>query len=1525
MKKRILAMTLALMMFMGMLPMNIFADSKPLEAAGATGNLVVEFDSNELGPNDTSTSLVLRYDGADAKFTNVDFAFDWTELGENVSSLEISSRWKNSLVAADTDGIEGDIEPGTNLSNFRTVVQIAATKESNADMAVADFTFNGGLEPGIYKVPVAITLLANMTDDGLITYHDDKERPITMTAVLKVKDAEGNVPSRPVEYAIGTIVLPDANKGTIEVDATAPAGKAVTATITPATGYQFKTVSVKQGTETVGTVFDMPVNGEPVDVTFTMPEGDVVITAEFEGYEAPVQKYDLAIGSFAHGTVHLNGVAKAAEGDPVTIFARPDAGYRIDSVRVNGEDGKAVSVEQLADKGANGETRYAFTMPACKAAVSVDFRVAEGDVPTEGNVTAGNIHIKGRVMTSENNYLSGARVVLRAENNQTIADVTKETDGDGLFDFGEVDGHYNYTVKAFYDTGIKEGHVVADGIGQVVCESDPVTGITGSGEWKTPVLTVTLKYDWDFDRKGLKTIYAGPDDKFLTTDDYYEVTVGTTEVRVMPSVSGDGNIAMANCYYKWDVDGDDEQEQVFVGESLEVPSADNHYLVDADPGNLNSQIPAEMNVKVGPDGIPCTADDFFEHDINRDGVSERVEAGVDGRIPSGSNFYVVNYGTSRNYVVHVGEDETAATPDDWYEITIDGETKKAFVAKDLVVAGNGMVTSNDDYYLDDIDGREDVPVYCGEDGEFGTAKDFYKGNVPFGTGSEVTVFGTAGEDGRYRFGHDTDHYAWTVGDKSVDVRIGGDLKCGTGDDEYGWTVSVYAIENDTKVLKDVAVTVVAGSGVPGSTGKELDGDWYMLDADHDGTDEKVFVGLDGIAGTADDLYVKDVNGDGNDEKVYAGEGGHFGDAKDYYNDHVVNAYGEKDVQVFAGEDGDIGTSDDCYFMNADHDEDEEYIFVGADRTPGTEDDYYRKDVNGDGTKEQVYAGIDKTFPTVEDYYEKDVDGDGAVDKVFAGIDATIGTEDDYYLKDPDGDGEPDRVYVGVDKIAGTSDDWYYHDVDGKEPLEKVYAGPDGIIGTEDDIYPFDVDHNPETPDVDVHVGPDGKPGTEDDWYDADVNGDGNDEHVFVGPDGKPGTDDDFYWMHKEDCGCIKDTDGDGVADTTCPCTPEDDNCGCWTKVTAGDTDHGGDNTPGTKDDWYMKDVDGDGEDEKVYIGDDRKPGTADDWYYADIRWDANGGTTEAVKILTVDLQAVPTATRSGYNFNGWTLEKDKGTILKLEDLKALKVDTTVYASWTRRYSGGGGGGGGSSSGNRQPVAITDPKTPLAESPVLDAVKKIFNLDHITYILGYSDGGVHADENMTRAQAAVVFYRLLNDTTRKAYKTDRHDFSDITKGSWYETAVATLARMGIMTGYGNGKFGPDDHMTRAEFAAICARIGGFTEKVNYTFVDVPEDFWAHDAIAAVAKAGWMAGYGDSTFGPRDFVTRASVVTMMNRILARDKVDKDSFATLKTDKAFRTWNDIDDKHWAYYDLVEAGNGHDYKKEDDGMELWTGLKKD
>ena len=251
--------------------------------------------------------------------------------------------------------------------------------------------------------------------------------------------------------------------------------------------------------------------------------------------------------------------------------------------------------------------------------------------------------------------------------------------------------------------------------------------------------------------------------------------------------------------------------------------------------------------------------------------------------------------------------------------------------------------------------------------------------------------------------------------------------------------------------------------------------------------------------------------------------------------------------------------------------------------------------------------------------------------------------------------------------------------------------------------------------------------------------------------------------------------------------------------------------------------------------------------------------------------------------------------------------TYTFTANFDRSSGSGSGGS-----NR-------PKPPVVEIPD-DVPTGLNGKDHYAYVVGYPDGMVYPQKNITRAEVATIFFRLLKDETREANMTKSNGYNDMKDGAWYTCAVSTLSKMGIIKGYEDGSFKPDASISRAEFAAIAARFDPDGDKTPATFSDV-SSHWAKDEISIAANHGWIKGYEDGSFKPDQKITRAETMTLVNRVLKRLPETKDDLH-----KDMKTWPDNQkESAWFYLAVQEATNSHYQKLKKDGThEKWESMRE-
>lgn len=218
-----------------------------------------------------------------------------------------------------------------------------------------------------------------------------------------------------------------------------------------------------------------------------------------------------------------------------------------------------------------------------------------------------------------------------------------------------------------------------------------------------------------------------------------------------------------------------------------------------------------------------------------------------------------------------------------------------------------------------------------------------------------------------------------------------------------------------------------------------------------------------------------------------------------------------------------------------------------------------------------------------------------------------------------------------------------------------------------------------------------------------------------------------------------------------------------------------------------------------------------------------------------------------------------------------------------------------------------------------AVPALFTDDHYAYIVGVPGGTVCPNDSMTRAGVATIFFRLLKDSVRDANLLTGCTYTDVPDGHWANTAISTMTRLDIVRGYDAAAFGPGDPITRAQFAAICARFDTGKSNGSRTFSDI-KGHWAKAYIERAAELGWISGFQDGTFRPDAYITRAQAVTMINRMLNRVPEDPSDLLP-----GMNVWPDCRPGDWFYLAIQEATNSHDYRRKAGSYETWTGLNAD
>ena len=303
-------------------------------------------------------------------------------------------------------------------------------------------------------------------------------------------------------------------------------------------------------------------------------------------------------------------------------------------------------------------------------------------------------------------------------------------------------------------------------------------------------------------------------------------------------------------------------------------------------------------------------------------------------------------------------------------------------------------------------------------------------------------------------------------------------------------------------------------------------------------------------------------------------------------------------------------------------------------------------------------------------------------------------------------------------------------------------------------------------------------------------------------------------------------------------------------------------------------------------------------------------------------------------FNGYTAtENPDGTYtIELGNLEAnetvtitatykvLRADASSDLTNAVKVNGTNPGGGGDPTpGEDTETTPVNPYHPPIRPPVDPDKPELNTEDHYAYIVGYEDGSVQPEGDITRAEVATIFFRLLTDESRDEFWSQTNDYTDVPADAWYNNAVSTLSNAGIIDGYEDGTFKPDGNITRAEFATIAVRFFEATYDGEDLFSDIA-GHWAQDYINEAANAGIVDGYPDGTFGPQKLITRAEAMTMVNRT-----IDRHPDADHLLDDMI-VWPDNPETAWYYEQVQEATNSHEYTMNTDDeqnpYEIWTKL---
>jgi len=296
------------------------------------------------------------------------------------------------------------------------------------------------------------------------------------------------------------------------------------------------------------------------------------------------------------------------------------------------------------------------------------------------------------------------------------------------------------------------------------------------------------------------------------------------------------------------------------------------------------------------------------------------------------------------------------------------------------------------------------------------------------------------------------------------------------------------------------------------------------------------------------------------------------------------------------------------------------------------------------------------------------------------------------------------------------------------------------------------------------------------------------------------------------------------------------------------------------------------------------PGEQNEYVTVDFVWNRNADDNELYLSVTIPegtmVGAFAPPIRDGYVFQGWFTTRTGGTAV---DVSAIVFDNDgrFYAQWEV----------------------------YADTP--------FSPYHTAFLIGRPSGNIYPDANITRAEVAAVFLRLLNDDTRIEMWSRTNSFSDVNSHQWFNNEVSTMTNMGVLRGLPDGTFAPGRDITRAEVAAIVARFFEADDPGQSTFTDI-SGHWAEDYINLVAYFGWVNGYADGTFRPNQSITRAQFTAIITRMLDRVPDSIDALMDGRTH-----WPDKTNQNaWYYLYMQEASHSTEFERLPNGNLVWTAI---
>ncbi len=318
------------------------------------------------------------------------------------------------------------------------------------------------------------------------------------------------------------------------------------------------------------------------------------------------------------------------------------------------------------------------------------------------------------------------------------------------------------------------------------------------------------------------------------------------------------------------------------------------------------------------------------------------------------------------------------------------------------------------------------------------------------------------------------------------------------------------------------------------------------------------------------------------------------------------------------------------------------------------------------------------------------------------------------------------------------------------------------------------------------------------------------------------------------------------------------------------------------------------------------------------------------KVIILDNSGKLSKTNS--DFDGWNTKADGSGVAYKTGQSVIASDNMIlFAQWKAKVtpikpdnSGNTNTGGGSNNAGSTVKPDKEDSKPVSKptAPVVKVIPKeetplgkLNAEDHFAYMSGYPDKSFRPNGSITRAEIAMILFRLLDDPNKTTYAPSKSSFKDVKTSAWYGNAVLYLSKMGVLKGDGKGKFNPNAPISRAELATVISKFYELESMDSTPLTDI-KGHWAEAYIRSAYAKHWIDAYEDGTYKPNANMTRVDTLKLINNALER-KVDK---AHIPMNEIAR-FTDVPETYKDFEGIVETTNSHLYQLEN-GLEVWNTL---